>query len=607
MSNPAKLLPAPDTVEAYLSTLTVPDLKQLLALLPGGQKLHRKSDLVEALLRPLADEAGLKALWAQLDETQRLAVATTIHSLDGVFHKQAFAARYGKLPAFKTETGKSTYYSGSGTPTALRLLMYWSREGDIVPGDLRKRLAAFVAEPEPMRLEPIEALPEALDGQPLIVRCCEPEALLDLPLVLRLADTGQLKVGSSSGLPSEDTQRLLAERIGGGDFYALEPKSEKRQPWEQHIGAIKGYAWPLLLQAAGLAQAQGSRLVLSKAGQKALGAPAAEVLRAIWGKWLKGGLIDEFSRIEAIKGQRSKGRVMTAVAPRRLAITAALGHCPAGRWIKLDELSRFMQAEEDYAFDVTQNPWKLYLSESHYGSLGYEGSHAWNILQLRYLLCLLFEYAAPLGLVDVAYVAPTGARPDYAGLWGADDLEFLSRYDGLMFLRLTELGAWCLGLRERYEPPARAPSARLSVLPGLQLTVTHGSLDAEEAMILDGWAVKEADGVWRLDRQKILAAIGRGRELAELRAFLHARDEQTLPESVEALLRDCEARGRALKPVGSALLIECRDAEAAALIAAHELTQAFCLPAGECHLVVRIEHEAKFRAAVRVLGYGMTV
>jgi hypothetical protein len=56
--------------------------------------------------------------------------------------------------------------------------------------------------------------------------------------------------------------------------------------------------------------------------------------------------------------------------------------------------------------------------------------------QERSLLCLLFEYAAILGLVDVAFIPPAGARRDYHRLWGMDDLPFFSRYDGLMFCRI---------------------------------------------------------------------------------------------------------------------------------------------------------------------------
>jgi hypothetical protein len=73
-----------------------------------------------------------------------------------------------------------------------------------------------------------------------------------------------------------------------------------------------------------------------------------------------------------------------------------------------------------HTFDVTHNPWKLYISDQQYGSLGHDGYHNWDILQLRYLLCVLFEYAAAIGIIDVAYIEPTGARNDLGDLWGTD-------------------------------------------------------------------------------------------------------------------------------------------------------------------------------------------
>jgi hypothetical protein len=41
----------------------------------------------------------------------------------------------------------------------------------------------------------------------------------------------------------------------------------------------------------------------------------------------------------------------------------------------------------------------------------------------------------------VAYTDPCGARHDYRALWGGDQLSCLSRYDGLVAVRVNELGA----------------------------------------------------------------------------------------------------------------------------------------------------------------------
>jgi hypothetical protein len=97
------------------------------------------------------------------------------------------------------------------------------------------------------------------------------------------------------------------------------------------------------------------------------------------------------------------------------APTASIRHCPLGRWVKVDDLFRFMIAA-GFDFEVTRQPWDLYISDPHYGSLGHEGYHDWEILQGRYTLCLLFEYAATLGMIDVAYVHPAGVRHDFRAL-----------------------------------------------------------------------------------------------------------------------------------------------------------------------------------------------
>ena len=151
----------------------------------------------------------------------------------------------------------------------------------------------------------------------------------------------------------------------------------------------------------------------------------------------------------------------------------ALKQCPVGRWVQVDDFFRFMIAAA-LRFEVTREPWDLYISDPQYGSLGYEGYHDWEILQGRYTLCLLFEYAATLGMIDVAYVNPAGVRRDYREMWGTDDLEFLSRYDGLIAFRLNALGAYGLGLARTYEPEQIEARAQLTVLPSLQINVRGG-------------------------------------------------------------------------------------------------------------------------------------
>ena len=86
-------------------------------------------------------------------------------------------------------------------------------------------------------------------------------------------------------------------------------------------------------------------------------------------------------------------------------MACALAECPPGGWIEVDEFFRFLKAL-DLDFTLARNEWKLYVCEANYGSFGYGRLHDWELLQGRFILAVLFEYAATLGLIDVAYVAP---------------------------------------------------------------------------------------------------------------------------------------------------------------------------------------------------------
>jgi hypothetical protein len=68
----------------------------------------------------------------------------------------------------------------------------------------------------------------------------------------------------------------------------------------------RGQAKRVLLQAGGLATLGGTRLQLTLKGRAALSQPAAEVIRQLWQRWLTHAVIDEFSRVEEIKGQRAQ-------------------------------------------------------------------------------------------------------------------------------------------------------------------------------------------------------------------------------------------------------------------------------------------------------------
>ena len=270
----------------------------------------------------------------------------------------------------------------------------------------------------------------------VLIRCTAPDALSNLVAVLELTADGQMRCSASSRRPLTTTVRLVEDTLVAGDYYdGADLEAAHHEP-------IAAFAWPMLLQAGGLARLAATRLELTPRGEAVLARPSYLALGELWGRWRRSVSHDELSRIEAIRGQRKPG-TLTAAAGRRAVVADGLAAVEPGIWIDVDSLFAILQGRPA-PLAVARSllaQWRLYLVDPYYGSLGPAGAAAWNALEGRYALCVLFEYAATLGAIDVAYTGPRGARDDYRELWGADRYDSLSRYDGLAAVRVNDLGA----------------------------------------------------------------------------------------------------------------------------------------------------------------------
>ena len=99
------------------------------------------------------------------------------------------------------------------------------------------------------------------------VRLTAPEALTNVRTVLELCAAGEITCGATTGRPSSASIRTIDTHLAQGDFYPGQP--------------IASFAWPLLIQAGGLATLEGTRLQ-----------PTPKVLTGIQGEH-DGGVLGE--------------------------------------------------------------------------------------------------------------------------------------------------------------------------------------------------------------------------------------------------------------------------------------------------------------------------
>ncbi len=604
------------TVEQALWALTVPDLKVLARTLPGRSPRGTKENLIAGICRQLVGKS-LRDLWSRLDALQQAAVAQAAHDEDGRFRLDGFRLRHGEVPHFGDEKPMSV---GFVTPSLLCLFIY----GAQVPHDLRELLLEFVPRPEPQEIKTlagdppprlrvkIEDTAKKQRSRLHRVLCSDSEhrAVTELSGVLRLVDSGRIAATPKTGQITAASGRLVRKVLEDDDFFAETNVVRRSRSGSRTLvkeGAIRAFAWPRLLLVGGLVRPSGTRMVLTKQGRQVLREPSYEALRALWSSWLlhDWSADDELLRISELRGVSTMGYGLTDLVRRRAAVSAALADCPVGMWVAVDDFFAHVRtAGHDFDVVIRNGYWQLSIDDYPKQELDrYADDDLWLILQGRFILCLLFEYAATLGLIDVAYTTPVEARTDVSQV--SFSLSYLSRYDGLQFFRLTGFGSFCLGCSASHVAETPAPV-------GLRVTAraevkASAELPAADRLLLGHYGEPSATGrAFKLNRTGLLKAVEHGHSIDELRQLLKARSTtNAIPARVESLLLDCEERSRCVRTTGTARLLECSTGVLAREISTSRRLKKLCMRAGDKTIVVRAEDWSRFQAALRMHGYAL--
>lgn len=583
------------TLTKCLSAETVDQLKCRLKALPyTGNKNLKKQELVLLIEQLITNR--LQSVWDSLDDICQKVVAEVVHGPLDTFDERQFFAKYKTKPkTFKESSWSRKEYS------LLESLFF----SNYMPQDLQEQFRSFVkrpAEPDLLGVKEVNAHPQ------MQFMSMELAALQEIKTLLRLIDNDSLKVSEKTQQPSSAALRQVETILCGGDFYSTENQLPVAQ-YEQEIGFIRSYAWLMLIQAGKLAKGSAGKLCLTPKGKKAIHQSPEVVLKNLWETWLNSKLLDEFRRINVIKGQTGKKgkRYFTPAQSRRSVIVEALIHAPLNDWISFDQFSRHMLSN-NITFEVTNNePWHLYICEPEYGSLGYDSCHNWGILQERYMLCFLFEYVATLGLIDVAYISPRNARTEFRHQWGTDDLSFLSRYDGLQYFRLNNLGAYCLGIITEFKSTHNASDKLdITVNQAGEVKIQTKPIPPEIILILKQFAKQKTPTDWVLDKGLMLDALQSGHQLTDL-SDLFTQHQVDLPANIESLIKQLAYNANQLRKKESTLLFECSSSELAHHFMSHPTTQAYCLLAGEHFLVVPESQLLKFQKAMKKLDYPIII
>jgi hypothetical protein len=589
----------PTTTE-LLPTLNADVLKAFARQLALPKTLTRKPELVAELDRYVRER--LSNLLAHCSVTEKQLLAEAAHNR-GRVDPTAFQAKYGKACPLP---GNPRW---GDRRTLLFLLLDYRGENWEMPPSISERLRALLEKPAPVAVQVVESLPTEYTPpqgtwrkpppRPIHVHEGERIVLSELRSVLKLVQAGKLKVTDKVGRPTEDTVRLISEALVVPDF-VVEPPTEMTTKYEEHGGAIRAHAWGVLVQQCEWAKAKSGRLALTSEGQKLLASMEVSDFAAGVEAFLWDDEFDELNRINHIRGQTGGGkRYLTPPGERRSEISESVAQWPLNQWIAFDEAVRFLLAT-GHRFEVTSADHTLYFGELQYGFLGGQGSQ----INRQYMRAFLFESLATLGLIDIAYVYPHHLWPELGHSWGIDELSFCSRYDGLLYVRLNALGAYCLDATDVYQPAVPPEPRGWRVLPNREIALVDGQqLSPADRHMLALFATEKSEHLWELDPARILNYLESGGKAEDALQFLESNCAPPIPETVRTMLSDLARRGTVVQAVEEALLIEVADETTAALIAHDSQAGKYCWLAGDRRLAVPRRNSRAFRSAIKKLGF----
>ena len=579
-----------------ISGLGVPTLKNLRTRLGLAKSLAHKEELVQALTDYL--DKNLGSVLKQLTIPEQKLIAEVAHS-NGSYDRTVFRAKYpGWIPP-------NPAYASSKDTTLTWLFLRFSEDQCTMPPKLAARIKKLF--PRPARAQasirkeiPAEIGDEEFGTRSVCVHKASGIALVELNKILSLVNVGKVAVTPKSRRPTASSEKKIGPVLVSGDF-DLEIPGEHRRDYgdEERAGGVRSHAWPVLVQQCGWAKPRSDKLVLTEAGVRIMTHGRMEDFRIGVNKLMNDDQFDELHRINHIRGQTGRAkRYMSRPSMRKSHIFASMAEWPLEQWISMKDAYRFTRASGN-PFWTCRQPLYLYFGSFEYGHLD-DGQG----VDLQYLRAFLFESLGTLGLIDVAYVFPHYLWPEFRDYRGGDDNSFCGRYDGLLYVRLNRLGAYCLGLTEEYEPEPAQQGGTIRVLPNMEIAVIfQDTLPSTVTHMLDSIANQASDFIWKIDKEKILLYLESGGQPKHVIEFLNSSSPEPIPDNVKTFLDDLGRRAKGVRSSEEAILVQMKEDRAAAEIAADARTGKYCHLVNGDLLVVRKRNLKALQNALKKLGY----
>ena len=520
-----------------------------------------KAEMVKDLAEFYVDKKNIIAIWDSLNECERDFITYIVHcggkehlpttlvcaqkhnvSLE---YEVSFGYKRNIVDYYEYAYLKFLHLLTQHIPGTKTVLLFPS--GKDMPAFVLTALQTVI---EPMKCEYTEYIPSKTD---FII--CRENRLGDFAAVVRFVGSEQLKVTLGTCELTKAKLVKLSEIIGfeevcdkDGCFCA--PRDAKRHS-DFKVA-------PLLF-----ALAVNSKLIdVDKEGNVAPGKQSHNLLMKPLHELAK-NLFDDYTRENRICELYYTTYITAYGGERwikwhecRKPIFELLKTCPTETFIKFEDFNTYAQFfcgnffRRMLNFAVTVKGYNF--GYDHWG--GYTPN--WNECEAQIIRTIL-SFLSTLGMIDVAYTQNV-PRIEY------DDDDFCV---GIAGFRITKLGAWILGMADKYEAPTTVNTfndeGELLVLPDYSIVISGLKCRIKHEIYLSRFLTKissdENASVYKLDFKSAIRAFDNGITPIKIERYLKDASSKALPDNVKRILADWQAKVGRVK-IRELMVLETDDA-----------------------------------------------
>ncbi len=287
------------------------------------------------------------------------------------------------------------------------------------------------------------------------------------------------------------------------------------------------------------------------------------------------------------------------------ALLNLLKDFPPSQWLSFEHLEKYcfyrdimlnVTDRKSYGSDLYFNRKDERSFRSRYERTYVRSGYYKDAVITPFLKSMMFLFAA-FGIVDIAYELPENS------ILQERDLKYLSFFDGLQYVRLTKLGAYVIGLTNKYAAAIEEETAKIELDPKRLILTVEGK-DPLKTLIINKIANQISENCYKVNYHSFLKECTTKKDIKQKVALFHEYITVKLPPVWQEFLDDVLDKINPLVSKQKMSVFKLKpNQELVSLVARDDVLKQCILKAEEYHILIAENDIPKVKKRLEEFGY----